>query len=107
MTVEYGEMMLGLGCARQSFEVKDGRSKFVPAADCPEESSRADKLGTIPALFRLARDRLGSGMNDEVSISFDRVLGYPLSFYSGSREGEDAYFAFDVVRLESQDERRP
>jgi hypothetical protein len=60
---------------------------------------RPDKLGTIPALFKLMRKTLRRGW-DEVTVEFDETLGYPKKFYVGSKDMVDDYFAFDVLRFE-------
>ena len=92
------------GCPQQSFEVEDGQARFVPTAECSPEQARPDVLGTVPALFRLIRRELRG--RDDVSLSFDPDVGYPLALYAGTRGMDDGFFAFEVLRFELKGEGR-
>ena len=95
-TIEYSAFALVYGCTEQSFKVNDGRSKPISAPDC---DSHPDILGTIPALFRLARKELRMHP-DEASFSFDPESGYPIKFYRGSSDIEDVYFTYQITKFE-------
>ena len=95
-TVDYSAFALVYGCTEQSFKVIDGRSKPLSVLDCDSDPTR---LGTIPALFRLARKELRM-IADEASFSFDPEAGYPIEFYRGSSDIEDVYFTFQITRFE-------
>ena len=94
-TVNYSTFILPYGCTPQSFRVVEGRISSLNSADC---GARVDKLGSIPALFRLADRQLNAEPN-KISFSFDPTFGYPIKFYAGSADIEDDYFMFEVVNF--------
>ena len=96
LTVRYSAFMLEYGCDVQSFRVVRNRAKPLASRKC---KSRPDVLGTVSALFRLAREEL-TVYSDEVIFSFDPELGYPVEFYCGFSDMDDAYFAFEIVKFE-------
>jgi hypothetical protein len=96
LTVRYSAFTLEYGCAVQSFRVVNNRARPLASRKC---KSRPDVLGTVPALFRLARKEL-IVYSDEVVFSFDPESGYPVEFYCGFSDMDDAYFAFEIVKFE-------
>ena len=95
-TVDYSTFALTYGCTEQSFTVVNGRSTPTSAREC---ASQQDVLGTIPALFRLARKELRI-YPDEASFLFDPDSGYPIKFYRGSADAEDIYFTYRITSFE-------
>lgn len=95
-TVKYSAFGLTHGCESQSFRVSGGHPSAALQPGC---KSRTAEFGTVPALFRFARRLLADRPHD-ASMQFDPSLGYPVKIYTGSRELEDAYFEFEVVKFE-------
>lgn len=113
MTVEYSTFLASYGCARQSFSVVRGKARPVANAEC-DGRFRADVLGTVPALFRLARENLGGdirgnevvhGLTRQVELVVDPRFGVPVRFYGGYYDAEDGFFSFKVVRFEPKSGR--
>ena len=94
LRVKYSTFAGRYGCREQSFRVHGRHSSSDSAPDC---GSRPDKFGSVPALFRLARELLAENPDDEADIEFDPTYGYPKSFYVGSAQMEDSYFKFEVL----------
>lgn len=90
-TVRYSEFLGQYGCFTQTYVVSGHHSKSETSGDC---EYRPDKLGTIPALFKLMRKTLRRPW-EEIAVEFDETLGYPKKFYTGSGIADD-YFQFEV-----------
>jgi hypothetical protein len=102
LTVRYSEFVGRFGCFSQTYFVSGARASGVAPLDC---KYRPDKLGTVPALFRLMRETLRDNW-DEVTVEFDKTYGYPKNFYAGAKDMEDAYFSFDVLNFEVTPNKR-
>ena len=101
LTVRYSAFVLEYGCEVQTFNVS-GRRSMPRQSDSNRCEFRPDKLGSIPALFRLAR-QLSVRRPGEVSAEYDPTFGYPTKFYAGSKDVEDDYFLFEVVSFKVAD----
>jgi hypothetical protein len=101
VTVRYSEFAGEFGCRTQTFRVAGAKVKSLNLSKC---GARADKMGSVPALFSLASELLDRRMG-ESSATFDPVYGYPRKFYVGHPEIEDAYFSFEVVAFSPEDRR--
>ena len=99
LRVKYSTFAGHYGCWEQSFRVKGRHSSSDSAPDC---DSRPDKFGSIPALFRFARELLAENP-DEAEIEYDPAYGYPKNFYVGSTHMEDSYFKFEVLDFKAGD----
>jgi Family of unknown function (DUF6174) len=92
-TVQYSTFLSTYGCSTQTFHVVEGQSRSARTSEC---EARPDVLGTVPALFRLARSMLSAG-HDDVHMEFDSKLGFPIKFYAGGKKGVDGYFKFELT----------
>lgn len=101
VTVSYSAFVGEFGCSTQTFRVARSKVKSLNPSTC---GARADKMGSVPALFDLASELLDRRMG-ESSASFDPVYGYPRKFYVGHPEMEDAYFSFEVVAFSPEDRK--
>jgi hypothetical protein len=93
--VHYSSFLLRFGCSTQTFRVSSGSSSTLNSSEC---GARPDKLGSVPALFRFARELLAEKRGD-VSAAYDPVYGYPTEFYVARPGLEDNFFLFKVVEF--------